>query len=51
MKALTYDDNIDDCSIKNEQLTDEVASTHLPSSACIVNGGSLQMNENGENEG
>ncbi|CAL5206632.1 unnamed protein product [Lathyrus oleraceus] len=49
-KAVTCADDVDDCSDINEQLPDEVASTPLPSSTCIVNGGSLEMNENGENE-
>ncbi|XP_058724518.1 filament-like plant protein [Vicia villosa] len=48
-KAVTCDDDVDDCSVINEQLPDEVASTHLPST-CVVNGGSLEMNENGENK-
>lgn len=47
---MTCADDVDDCSDINEQLPDEVASTPLPSSTCIVNGGSLEMNENGENE-
>ncbi|CAI8605552.1 unnamed protein product [Vicia faba] len=50
-KALTCaDDDVDDCSVINEQLPDGVASTHLPSSTCVVNGGSLERNENGGNE-
>lgn len=49
---MTCADDADDCSVINEQLLDEVASTYLPSSTCIVNGGtgSLEINENGENE-
>ncbi|CAK8570329.1 unnamed protein product [Lathyrus sativus] len=48
-KAVTCADDVDDCSVINEQLPDEVESTHLPSTR-IVNFGSLEMNKNGGNE-
>lgn len=50
-KAVACAEDLDDSSVINAQLPDEVASTPLPTE-CIINGGSnsIEVDENGEND-